>query len=162
MELSDSGNQMEEPGVFLPTELLTCASRRGNEYAWRKRDLLAVAASAELEGLASGGWQVQFRTPDGECALCWKSFYPGERRADEPWPQYVGRSWEEARQMWQELFDNEETVDEGRRIFRLIQETEDGLLPRDALWFILYFRTSSQNIKVGELNAGLEAMGNGL
>ena len=162
MELSVSGNQMEEPGVFLPTELLACASRRGNEYAWRKRDLLAVAAAAEMEGLASGGWQVQFRTPDGECALCWKSFYPGEMKAEESWPQYVGRSWEEVRQMWQELFDNEETVDEGRRIFRLIQETEDGLLPRDALWFVLYFRSSGQGKRVVEQNAVFESMGSGL
>jgi hypothetical protein len=153
---------MEEPGVFLPTELLACASRRGNEYAWRKRYLLAVAAAAELECLASGGWQVQFRTPDGECALSWKSFYPGEMKAEESWSQYVGRSWEEARQMWQELFDKAETVDEGRRIFRLIQETEDGLLPRDALWFVLYFRTSSQHIKGAEQDMGLEAMGSGL
>jgi hypothetical protein len=153
---------MKEPGLFLSTELLALASKRGNEYAWRKRDLLAVAAAAELEGLASGGCQVQFRTPDGECALCWQSLYPGEMKEGESWPQYVGRSWEEVRQKWQELFDNEETLDEGRRIFRLIQETEDGLLPRDALWFVLYFRTSSQNIEAQEQNAGLEAMGNGL
>jgi hypothetical protein len=153
---------MKEPELFLPTELFARASRRGNEYAWRKRDLLAVAAAAELAGLASGGCQVQFLTPDGDCALCWKSLYPGEMKEGESWPQYVGRSWEEVRQKWQELFDNEETVDEGRRIFRLIQETEDGLLPRDALWFALYFRTSSQNIEAREQNAGLEAMGNGL
>jgi hypothetical protein len=162
MELSVSGNQMEEPGVFLPTELLACASKRGNEYAWRKRDLLAVAAAAEMEGLASGGWQVQFRTPDGECALSWKSFYPGEMKAEESWQQYVGRSWEETRQMWQELFENGAMIDEGRRIFRLIQETEDGLLPRDALWFVLYFRTSGQKNWGGEQDAGLEAMSNGL
>jgi hypothetical protein len=153
---------MDEPGVFLPTELLACASRRGNEYAWRKRDLLAVAAAAEMGGLAAGGCQVQFRTPDGECALCWKSFYPREMKEEESWPQYVGRSWEETRQKWQELFDNEETVDEGRRIFRLIQETEDDLLPRDALWFVLYFRTSAQENRCGEQNAGLEAIWNGL
>ena len=153
---------MEKSGSFLPNELLASASRRGDEYAWRKRDLLAVAAAAEAEGLASGGWQVQFRTPDGECALCWKSFYPGEMKGEESWPQYVSRSWEEARRKWQELFDNEETVDEGRRIFRLIQETEDGVLPRDALWFVLYFRTSGQENRCGEQDAGLEAMGAGL
>jgi len=153
---------MEKPGLFLPADLLACASSRGNEYAWRKKDLLGVAAAAELEGLASGGWQVQFRTPDGECALCWKSFYPEEKKAGEAWPEFVGRSWEEARQRWQELFDNEEMIDEGRRIFRLIQQTEDGLLPRDALWFVLYFRTSAQKSNAGEQDAGIEAMGNGL
>jgi hypothetical protein len=135
---------MIEPGLFLPAELLACACKLGNEYAWRKKDLLGVAAAAESEGLASGGWQVQFRTPDGECALCWKSFYAGEMKENESWPEYVGRSWEEARQMWQKLFKNEEMVDEGRRIFRLIQETEDKILPRDALWFVLYFRSSTQ------------------
>jgi hypothetical protein len=153
---------MEEPGLILPAEILARACSRGNEYAWRKKDLLGVAAAAELEGLASGGWQVQFRTPDGECALCWKSFYPEEKKADESWPEYVGRSWVEAHQRWQELFDNEEMVDEGRRIFRLIQQTEDGLLPRDALWFVLYFRTSAQKSNMGEENAGMEAMGNRL
>jgi hypothetical protein len=153
---------MEEPGLFLPADLLACASRRGDEYAWRKKDLLEVAAASELEGLASGGWQAQFRTPDGECALCWKSFYPGEQKDVESWPEYVGRSWEETRQMWQKLFDNEDMVDEGRRIFRLIQQTEDGLLPRDALWFVLYFRTSAQKCNVEKQNVVMESMGNGL
>jgi hypothetical protein len=125
--------------------LLSCGSRLGNEYRCRKKDLLSVATVAERDGLASNGWKALFRTEDGECELCWKSFYPEEKKKNETWPDYVVRSWEEARQKWQQLFDNEELIEEGRRIFRLIQATEEkGVLPRDTLWFVLYFRSSIQ------------------
>jgi hypothetical protein len=137
---------MEEPESFLTTDLLSCASKRGNEYAWRKHDLLAVADESEHAGLASDGWQVQFRTPDGACELCWSTFYPEERRKNEPWSQYVTRSWQESHQMWQKLFDNANLIDEGIKIFRLIQQTEgQGVLPRDTLWFVLFFKSETQN-----------------
>jgi len=134
------------PESFLPTDLLSSANKRGNEYAWRKQDLVTVADAAEHAGLASDGWQVQFRTPDGACELCWNSFYPGERRKNEPWSQYVTRSWQESRQMWQKLFANANLIEEGIKIFRLIQQTEDqGILPRDTLWFVLFFKSATQN-----------------
>jgi len=136
---------MEDDGLSLPEELLSCGSGMGNEYRCRKKNLLAVAAAAERDGIALGGWKVQFRTSDGECELCWESFYPEEMKENETWPDFVGRSWEEARQKWQQLFENEKLIEGGRRIFRLIQATEEGdVLPRDALWFILYFRSSTQ------------------
>jgi len=137
---------MEGPESFLPTDLLSCASKRGHEYAWRKQDLLTVADAAEHAGLASDGWQVQFRTPDGACELCWSSFDPEERRKSESWSQYVTRSWQESRQMWQKLFDNANLIVEGKKIFRLIQQTEgQGVLPRDTLWFVLHFKSATEN-----------------
>jgi hypothetical protein len=136
---------MEDAGSSPPEELLSSGSSLGNEYRCRKKELLKVAAIAVRDGLALDGWQVQFRTADGECELCWKSFYSEEKKKNERWLDYVGRSWEEARRKWQQLFDNEELIEEGRRIFRLIQATEEkGVLPRDTLWFILYFRSSTQ------------------
>jgi hypothetical protein len=141
MELSVSGNHMEEPGVFLPTELLACASMQGNEYACRKRDLLRVAAAAREAGLAANGWQVQFRSPDGSCELCWDSFEPAAVSENESWDEYLSRSWNETLQTWEKLFDNKDFIEEGRKIFSLIQEMEDEkVLPRDLLWFVLYFR----------------------
>src|SRR5512136_2135001 len=112
--MNTSGLQMEDAGLSLPEELLSWCSRLGNEYRCRKIDLLNVAAVAEKEGLASGGWKALFRTADGECELCWNSFYPEEKKENEAWPDYVGRSWEEARHEWQQLFDNEELIEEGR------------------------------------------------
>jgi hypothetical protein len=131
--------------LFLPEELIAFASRWGNEYAWRKKDLLHVAALAGNDLIASGGWQVLFRTPDGNCELYWNSFYPEEMRSDESWGQFVSRSWEESKRSWRMLFEDEGLIEEGRRAFRLFLETEiPGLLPRDALWFVLYFKRSTQ------------------
>jgi hypothetical protein len=142
---SCNGWQMKGPESFLPKDLLSCAGKRGNEYAWRKQHLLAVAEAAEHSALASDGWQVQFRTPDGECELCWTHFDPEERRKSESWSEYVARSWQESRLMWQKLFDNAKLVEEGRKIFQLIQQTEGkGVLPRDSLWFVLYFRSETE------------------
>jgi hypothetical protein len=122
------GCHTEGSELFLPEELIAYACKWENEYAWRKKDLLHVAGEAEKNGIASGGWQVMFRTPDGNCELCWNSFYPDEMRDNEPWP---------------------ELVDEGRKAFRLFQDTEvPGLLPRDALWFVLYFKRSAKKIQV--------------
>jgi hypothetical protein len=48
--------------------------------------------------------------------------------------------------MWQKLFDNANLIDEGIKIFRLIQQTEgQGVLPRDTLWFVLFFKSETQN-----------------
>ena len=131
---------------FLPEELVAYASKRGDDYAWRRKDLLHVADEAEKREIASGGWQVLFRTPDGDCELCWHSFYPGGKRDNESWSQYVGRSWEESRLMWRKLFLDNSLIEEGKRAFRLFHDTEvPGLLPRDALWFVLYFKRPAKN-----------------
>jgi hypothetical protein len=133
---------------FLPQDLLSCASKKGNEYAWRRQDLLTVADAAEDAGLASDGWQAQFRTLDGACELCWSSFDPEERRKDETWIQFVTRSWQESRQMWQKLFDSANLVEGGRKVFRLLQQTEGrGVLPRDTLWFVLYFKSETEQMQ---------------
>jgi hypothetical protein len=121
-------------------DLLSCADKCGNEYAWRRKDILRVAEAAEKAGLASRGGQVQFRTPDKIFEFNWATFNPEERRNDESWSQYVIRSWKETRQMWQKFFDNEDLIEEGRKIIKLIQETENlQVLPSDALWFVLCF-----------------------
>ena len=139
---------MYELDLFLPVDLLSCADNRGNEYAWRWKDLPRAADEAEKAGLASDGWRALFRTPDGICEFYWSSFVPEPREDDEPWNQYVSRTWGESRRKWQELFENEELIEEGRKIFKVIQETESpGVLPRDALWFILYFGLSTPGNK---------------
>lgn len=135
------GRRREESELFLPEELVAYASRWGDECAWRWKDLAHVAEAAEKREIASGGWQVLFRTPDGDCEVCWFSFFPQGMGDDESWPQYVGRSWVESRRMWRRLFMDEKLIGEGRKAFRLIREAEvPGLLPRDALRFVLYFR----------------------
>src|SRR5512136_1395497 len=101
-----SGCGAEKSELYLPEELIAYASRHGDKYAWRRKDLLHVAKEAEKREIASGGWQVVFCTPDGECELCWYRFYPEGKRDDESWPQFVGRSWEESRQMWRKLFSD--------------------------------------------------------
>ena len=81
-----------------------------------------------------------FRTPDGDGELCWYSYYSPGGDVSEPWPELVARSWQDSRQKWRELFEDPELVEEGRKAFRLLQATEaSNLLPREVLWFIIYF-----------------------
>ena len=123
---------MEDVKQFLSDELVTSAFRLKDDYAWRKNELLYVAAAAERQNVASGGWQALFRTPDGDCELYWYSFFPEAIKHDELWPEFVYRSWEESRKLWRKLFEDEELIEEGRKAFRLFQQTElPGLLPRD-------------------------------
>lgn len=133
----------QESSWFLPQDLLASACRVGNDLAWRKRDLLHVAAAAENYGVASAGWKVLFLTPDGDLELSWNSFYPDGKREDESLEQFVGRTWVESRQSLRKLFEDDDLIDEGRKVFRLLRETETpDMLPSEALWFVLYFAES--------------------
>ena len=146
--MKDLGYQMSELEPFLPADLLSCADKRGNDYAWRRKDLLRVAAAAKKAGLASCGGQVQFRSTDGTFEIKWRSFDPEYRRENEAWNKYVVRSWKETCLKWQNLFDNDDLIEEGRKIFKIIKETETReVLPRDVLWFVLYFaKTSGESV----------------
>lgn len=149
------GCQAEDFWSFLSEELLSSASRRETEFAWRKKDLLSVAAAAEENGLASAGWKGLFRTPDGDLELCWNSFYPEGKDDAESWPQYAGRTWEATRKSWRRLFGDKALIEEGRKLFRLLQETETpGTLPSEVLWFILYFTAPTEKDREPEKGRG--------
>jgi hypothetical protein len=142
---------MNDTERFLPQELLSSASRRGNDYAWRWKDILPVASAAEKAGLACAGGQAQFRSPDGTFEINWKSFTPEGKRADETREEYLIRSWKETRRICHGLLSDESTIAEGKRIFRFIQETvKQDILPREALWFVLYL----QRAESGEVIRG--------
>ena len=134
---------MNEAERFLPKELLSRASKRGNEYAWRWNDILHVASAAEKAGFACAGGQAQFRSPDGTVTVNWSSFAPKGKRVNETRDQYVIRSWKETRRICHGLFTDEPTIAEGKKIFRSIQETvQQDILPRETLWFVLYFHST--------------------
>jgi len=136
-----SGYDTENCESFLPEELVANASRRGDDYAWRWKDLIHVAEEAEKQEMASGGWRVLFRTPDGECELCWYSFYPEEKRDKESWLQFVKRSWKESRLKWRKLFADKDFIEQGKKAFMLSRDIEaPELHPSDVLWFVLYFK----------------------
>ena len=132
---------MNEAEQQLPQELLSRASKRGNEYSWRWKDILSVAYAAEKAGLASAGGQAQFRSPDRTFEINWSNITPKGRREDETQEQYVIRSWKETRWICYGLFTDESAITEGKRIFRFIQETvKQDILLRETLWFVLYFQ----------------------
>jgi hypothetical protein len=140
---------MNEAERFLPQELLSRASKRGNELAWRWKDLLSVAYAAEQAGLASAGGQAQFRSPDGTFEINWSSFTSGGRIGDETPEQYVIRSWKETRRTCYRLFTDESAIAEGKSIFRFIRETvKQDILPRETIWFILYFQSSESGREI--------------
>jgi protein-tyrosine kinase len=136
--------KMNEAERFLPEELLSRASRREYEYAWRWKDSIHVASAAEKSGFACAGGKAKFRSPDGRFEINWSSFTTDGRRWNESWDQYVARSWNEARRISHMLFTDETTVEVGKKIFRSIQETvKQDMLPRDSLWIALYFHSAA-------------------
>jgi hypothetical protein len=140
---------MNEAERFLPKELLSRASKRRNEYAWRWNDILHVASAAEKAGFACTGGQAQFRSPDGTSEFNWSSFTPEGKRGDETWDQYVIRSWKDTRRICHRLFTDESTIAKGKRIFRFIQETaKQDMLPRETLWFVLYFQSTESGREI--------------
>jgi len=132
--------------ILLPPDVLSCAEKHGNEYCWHVRDFIRVADAAEKTGLASYGWRIIFRSPDGVSEICWHHSPTNHRLANEAWRQYVRRSWIETRRRWQELFETKSRIDEGRRIIKFMQETEDDLIfPHNVIWFVLDFESEQLN-----------------
>ena len=73
------------PESILPEAIRALADLRGNEFAWRRRDLPRVFDAAKAARLANLGGQVQFRLPDGTCDLYWQTFDVVSGRPDESW-----------------------------------------------------------------------------
>jgi hypothetical protein len=128
---------------FLPPELLQMASLRGNEFAWKKKDVIDVIRSAKENRLASIGGEVQFRFPDGYCELYWIGFDSRDRQEDEHWDDYVTRSAEEVIKEFNRINREFDLLDEGYRSFQFLKDKvdKDGVALDDYLCYVLYFNS---------------------
>jgi hypothetical protein len=79
----------------LPEKLAAGASINGNEYGWPLSLFPEIATRAEAMGYACLGGQFQFRTPIGVCEMYWLSADSSDRRPEENWDSYCGRTREE-------------------------------------------------------------------
>jgi hypothetical protein len=126
---------------FLGDELLQKASVRGNEFAWKKEDVIHVILSAKESRLASIGGQVQFRFPDGYCELYWINFDSGDRKEDELWDDYVTRSADEVIKEFNRINREFDLLDEGYRSFQFLKDKveKEGVALGDYLCYVMYF-----------------------
>lgn len=130
---------MEELG--LPDAIRQSASvSAGGEHAWRKDDVENVLTAAREAGLGCLGGQVQFQAREGTCEAYWLNYDPEERRTDEPWPEYVSRSAEEALAAFRRICQETDFAAVAREWDVLRARTEcEAYDPVADLWFVLYF-----------------------
>jgi hypothetical protein len=142
--------------LLLPLDVLSCAEKHDNEYRWRGRDLNRVADVAEKIGLASDGWRIIFRSLDGEREIYLNYSQTDHRLDHETWSQYVNRSWRETRLKLQELFENKKLINDGKRIIKMMQKTENyTILPHNVIWFVLYFESETMHDPPGMETIGI-------
>lgn len=129
---------------LLPQTVLSKASLRGKEYAWRKDDVEEAILAARQQNLATLGGEVQFRIPNGTCELYWLNFDPADKSDSEIWQDYVVQSAHECITNFNDLCMTTDFVKLGKENFEVLRnmsETEDiGIY----LCFVLYFVTEEQ------------------
>lgn len=129
------------PEELLPQTVLSKASLRGKEYAWRKDDVEEAILAAKQQNLATLGGEVQFRIPGITCELYWLNFDPTDKSDSEIWQDYVARGTSECITNFDRLCNATDFEKLGKENFGVLYdmaETEDiGAY----LCFVLYFVT---------------------
>jgi hypothetical protein len=127
--------------ALLPPAILGKATRRGNEYAWPLASVEEAITAARASGLATLGGQAQFRIPEGTCELYWLDAHASEdRRAGEPWPEYVTRSAREVLARFREKVLPADFLAEARQWSILHEKIKAGVNVLDYLCFVLAFQ----------------------
>jgi hypothetical protein len=127
--------------LALPEDIRSKASiTPGGEYAWRQADFEEVVDAARNAGLGCLGGQVQFQATEGTCEAYWLQYDPDERRADEPWQDYVSRSARETLEAFERLCRQSDFRVVAREWETLRTKMDrEGYDPISDLWFVLYF-----------------------
>jgi hypothetical protein len=133
--------ERRDPERRLPNEVLALADWREGEAAWRRGDLLRVAAAARALQFACLGGQVQFRLPDATVELYWQDFDPADRRPSETWEAYVDRSWKEALFLAEGLPRDAVLISQARQV-KGLEDYPEGELA-DVMWFVTYLAASA-------------------
>lgn len=133
---------MEWSENLLPQRVVSRATLRGNEYAWRVEDIPTVIAAARAANLVNIGGQLQFRIPDGgtcECYWIEVDTYK-EVPADLPWSDRVSATAAAALSQFQNLCNERDFIAEGRSAFgaHLADLEAKGHDINEALCFVWY------------------------
>jgi len=130
------------PVHALPSDILERASRAGNEYAWRIKDIPDVIAAARAANLINIGGQLQFRLPDGGTCECYWVKVDTSNSADEalPWVERVSRTAEIALADFNALQERFDFIAEGRVGFASYLDplVARGRDPADSMCFVWY------------------------
>lgn len=136
----DDVNQVE---LKLPQNLLTKAIKSGNEYGWKKADVLDVIEAARQMKLSTIGGQVQYIWPDATCELYWLSYDSEEKSIKEDWASFCNRTAFECSEKFKHLITTD-IEKEAIKSFELIKNKyESGVILDDHQIFILYFDENS-------------------
>lgn len=128
------------PELSLPPDILQRASLRGNEYAWKIRDIPEVIEAARQANLVSVGGQLQFRLPDGgtcECYWVGVDTYKSVVKTLS-WQDRVNLSASAALNEFRDLQSRYDFVAEGRSGFgaHLDAATANGASAADFMCFV--------------------------
>lgn len=139
---------MEIPENLLPQEILSRATLRGKEYAWRLEDIPKVIAAARNCNLASVGGQLQFRFPEGgTCECYWIEVDTHQSlSSDLSWAERVALTSETALAEFQKLQSKWDFISEGRSAFGEQFEKWEvaGGDPAEAMCFVWYVATQAE------------------
>src|SRR5580693_7675601 len=94
---------MNQPELKLPEYLLEKAIKSGNEYGWKKADVLEVIETARQIRMGTIGGQVQYVWPDATCELYWLSYDSEDRKDKENWAEYCDRTAFECSEKFKKL-----------------------------------------------------------
>lgn len=116
----------------------------GGEHAWRQQDVEKAIVAARDAGLACLGGQVQFQLPEGTCEAYWLNYDTGDRRAGEPWSDFVRRSAAEVLTSVHRLCRETDFRQAALEWDFIRQRVESEQLdPIQHLWFVLYFKSDT-------------------
>jgi len=133
---------MNQAELRLPNEILTKAIKSGNEYGWKKEDVLCTIEAARQIPMATIGGQVQYVWPDGTCELYWLSYDSEKRKINENWISYCNRTALECSEKFKALITTD-IEEEAINSFDTIKiKHESGIVLIDHQIFILYFNDS--------------------
>jgi len=130
----------QEPELKLPNDILQIAIRSGNEFGWKKNDIINAIEAAKNTGLATIGGQVQFVFPDGTCELYWIEYDSDEIGNNEEWESYVQRTASECISKLKSILSTYDLIEEGKKHFEFLKKKEEaGFDLNNHLIFIVYF-----------------------
>jgi hypothetical protein len=123
----------------LPKGLLSRASLRGNEYAWRVEDIPEVIIAARDANLLNIGGQLQFRLPDGVTCECYWIDVDTHKSvpSDQDWDARVAQSAATALADFKRLQAEFDFIAEGKQAF---DKHLAGENPDEAMWFVWYVK----------------------
>lgn len=129
------------PEECLPQDVISKATRRGNEYAWPIDEIPSVIEAARHAGLINIGGQLQFRAPEGTCECYWVEVDTYKSVPSSlPYEERVAKTAIVALRDFNRLREEVDFVAEGRSAFEDVlgrYEVQGGALS-DIMCFVWY------------------------